>query len=85
MLVRKCGCNCWSDCAQNATMMENAIRDLAGRIPVTQVDPALVLSKARTLYDGTVASGGNRYYSNLIALYEVKTGSGILAYGTSGV
>ena len=77
--------NCWSDCAQNATMMENAIRDLAGRIPVTQVDPALVLSKALTLYDGTVASGGNRYDSNLIALYEFKTGAGMLAYDTSGV
>jgi len=77
--------NCWSDCGQNATTMENAIRDLAGRIPTTQVDPALVLSRALTLYDGTVASGGNRYDSNLIALYEFKTGTGTVAYDTSGV
>jgi len=77
--------NCWSDCAQNSTTMENAIRDLAGRVPVTQVDSALVLSRALTLYDGTVASGGNRYDSNVIALYEFKTGTGTVAYDTSGV
>ena len=30
-------------------------------IPLTQVDPSLVISKALTLYDGTVASGGSRF------------------------
>lgn len=77
--------NCWSDCSQNADDMESAIRDFAGRIPVTQVDPALVLSKALTLYDGTVASGGSRYDSSVVALYEFKTGTGTVAYDTSGV
>jgi hypothetical protein len=77
--------NCWSDCAQNAAAMENAIRDFAGRVAVTRVDPALVTSKALTLYDGTVASGGSRYDGSVVALYEFKTGTGTVAYDTSGV
>jgi cytochrome c553 len=77
--------NCWSDCASNATTMENAIRAFADQVPLTQVDSSLVLSKALKLYDGTVASGGNRYDTNVIALYEFKTGQGNVAYDTSGV
>lgn len=77
--------NCWSDCAANATAMENAIRAFAQQIPVTAVDPALVISKALTLYDGTVASGGSRYEAGQIALWEFKEGSGSTAFDTSGV
>lgn len=77
--------NCWSDCAANSNEMEAAIRAFAGSIPVTQVDPSLVLSKALSLYDGTVASGGNRYNANVIGLWEFKTGNGTVAYDTSGV
>jgi Concanavalin A-like lectin/glucanases superfamily len=77
--------NCWSDCTSNANEMLAAIRQFAGQVPVTEVDPALVLSKALTLYDGTIASGGNRFDTNTIALYEFKTGSGAVAYDTSGV
>ncbi len=77
--------NCWSDCAGNATEMENAIRAFADGIPLTQVDPDLVLSKALVLYDGTIASGGNRSDAALVALYEFKTGTGTVAYDTSGV
>jgi hypothetical protein len=77
--------NCWSDCAANSGEMEAAIRAFAGSIPVTQIDPSLVLSKALSLYDGTVASGGNRYNANVIGLWEFKTGSGTVAYDTSGV
>jgi hypothetical protein len=77
--------NCWSDCTQDAVAMEAAIRSFADRIPLTQVDPTLVLSKALTLYDGTVASGGSRYDSNVVALFEFKTGTGTVAYDTSGV
>jgi len=77
--------NCWSDCAANSNTMEAAITSMAGMVPVTQIDPALVVSKALTLYDGTVASGGNRYDNNVIALYEFKTGSGTTAFDTSGV
>ncbi len=77
--------NCWSDCAANADEMEAAIRTFAGSIAPTAVDPSLVLSKALSLYDGIVASGGNRYNANLIGLWEFKTGSGNVAYDTSGV
>jgi len=37
------------------------------------------------MYDGTVASGQNRYTTSQIALYEFKTGTGTIAYDTSGV
>ncbi len=77
--------NCWSDCAANSNTMEAAITTMAGMIPVTQIDPALVVSKALTLYDGTIASGGNRFDNNVIALYEFKTGNGSTAFDTSGV
>jgi len=77
--------NCWSDCTANSSEMEAAINAFAASIPLTQVDPSLVLSKALTLYDGTVASGGNRYNGSVIGLWEFKTGSGRVAYDTSGV
>jgi mono/diheme cytochrome c family protein len=78
--------NCWtSDCANDADTMESAIAAFAGQIPVTQIDPLLVTSKALTLPDGIVASGGNRYEDNVIALYQFKTGQGSTAFDTSGV
>jgi hypothetical protein len=77
--------NCWSDCAANSAEMEAAIAAFAGAIPLTEVDPSLVLSKALSLYDGIVASGGNRYDASVIGLWEFKTGSGSVAYDTSGV
>ncbi len=77
--------NCWSNCAANATTMLNAITAFTNGIPVTQVDPTLVLSKALTMYDGTVASGGNRYESHMIARYFFKEGTGSVANDTSGV
>ena len=83
--------NCWApsggsaDCAASAAVMQAAIEKFAGGISAAQVDPSLVVSKALTLYDGTVAAGGNRYDTNVIAMYEFKTGSGNIAYDTSGV
>jgi hypothetical protein len=77
--------NCWSDCAQNGQTMLNAIVSMANQIPLTAVDPSLVVSKALTLYDGTVASGQNRYSDAQIALYMFQTGTGNIAYDTSGV
>jgi hypothetical protein len=77
--------NCWSDCAANAAEMQAAIQMMTDAISPTQVDPNLVTSKALTLFDGTVASGGNRYENNLIALYEFKSGQGGTAFDTSGV
>lgn len=77
--------NCWSDCAANAQTMENTIRGYAQQIPVTSVDPSLVISKALSMYDGTVASGGSRFEAAQIALWQFKEGSGTTAYDTSGV
>jgi hypothetical protein len=77
--------NCWSDCATDAAAMQSAITTFANGITPTQVDPTLVISKALTMYDGTVASGQNRYTTSQIALYEFKTGTGTIAYDTSGV
>ena len=44
-----------------------------------------MISKALTLYDGTVASGGNRFDGNAIAMWEFKTGRARHAFDTSGV
>jgi hypothetical protein len=77
--------NCWSDCAANAAEMQAAIQMMTDAISPTQVDPNLITSKALTLFDGTIASGGNRYENNLIALYEFKSGQGTTAFDTSGV
>ena len=78
--------NCWSEsCSSDANVMENAIATYAGLIDPTTVDPELVYSKALRLVDGTIASGGNRYENDQIALWEFKTGSGLVAYDTSGV
>jgi len=77
--------NCWTDCSANGDEMLAAIATLAGGIEPTQIDPSLVVSKALTLYDGVVASGGNRYEANVVAMWEFKTGQGAVAYDTSGV
>ena len=79
--------NCWgaAGCAANAQTMLDAVNAFAGAIPVTQVDPSLLISKGLTLYDGTVAAGGNRYETATIAKYEFKTGMGNIAYDTSGL
>ena len=77
--------NCWSDCGANAAEMQAAIQAMADNITPTQVDPALTFSRALTIPDGTVASGGSRYEANAIALYEFQTGQGTTAFDTSGV
>lgn len=84
--------NCWdpnatgnSDCTASAALMEAAITAFAGTITPTQLDPELVTSKALTLPEGIVASGGSRYEDNVIALYQFKTGQGRTAFDTSGV
>ena len=76
--------NCWGDCEQNAAAMQAAIEAMAGAIPTLPMDTRLIVSKALTLHEGTVASGGNRHETNLIALYEFRTGQGTIAYDTSG-
>jgi mono/diheme cytochrome c family protein len=78
--------NCWTtSCADDADTMEAAIAAFASGVTPTEVDPNFVTSKALTLYEGTIASGGNRYEASVIANYEFKTGSGTTAFDTSGV
>jgi len=77
--------NCWTDCASASAAMEAAVRSFTDQVTIAPVDSSLVLSKALTLYDGTVAAGGNRYDTSVVALYEFKTGTGNVAYDTSGV
>ncbi|WP_323846366.1 LamG domain-containing protein [Microbulbifer magnicolonia] len=77
--------NCWDDCAENEDEMTAAIQAFADSIPLTEVDPNWVISKALLLTDGIVASSGGRVENNAIALYEFKTGSGTTAFDTSGV
>lgn len=78
--------NCWSnDCQADARKMEDAITSFANGVPLTEVDPELVISKALTLGQGIIASGGSRYDDNVIALYEFKTGFGNTLYDTSGI
>ncbi len=84
--------NCWVtpgdsavSCPKSAAAMLAAIQAFVGGIAPTQVDPTLVLSKALTLYDGTIASGNNRYDSGVIAKWQFKEGAGSTADDTSGV
>ena len=78
--------NCWGgNCDAAAAQMLQAIQAFAGQVPVTQIDPALVLSRALTLYDGVVDTGGARVETGLVAKFEFKTGTGAVAYDTSGV
>jgi hypothetical protein len=62
-----------------------AITAFAGMVPVTPVDPTLVVSRALTMLSGTVASGNNRYDAADIARWSFQEGSGATAYDTSGV
>ena len=77
--------NCWDSCSDNSQEMEDAIILFAAGIEPTLVNENLVISKAMRLADGTIASGGNRYEDAQIALWEFKTGSGLVAYDSSGV
>lgn len=78
---------CWTnDCLADAKLLQDAITALAGDPDIITLDtPDGTLSKALGLFDGTVASGGNRYENSMIALYEFKTGQGSVAFDTSGV
>ncbi len=85
--------HCWSttgptgppDCPGSAAAMLAAITAFANGIPVTPIDPSLVVSNAVTLMQGTIAAGGSRYEANLVATYMFETGQGSTAYDTSGV
>jgi hypothetical protein len=77
--------NCWSNCATDAAAMLAEIQTFAQSLTPSSINPTLVVSKALTLANGTIASGANRYDADTIAKYEFQTGSGYTAYDTSGV
>ncbi len=78
--------NCWTaSCVNDSNTMQTAISNFAGAIVPTSIDPILVTSKAVTFADATLASGGNRYENDQIALWEFKTGLGNEAFDSSGV
>ena len=90
--------NCWAVCGTVSTDWQHncaaeqqrgamlaAIQAFARHGPADQRRSPLVISKALSLTQGTVASGANRYDANVIAKYEFQTGTGLTAYDTSGV
>ena len=79
--------NCWNngDCATSGGQMLSWVTDFVNGVPTTQINPSLITSRAVRLVDGTIASGGDRYENDQIALWEFKTGTGSIAYDTSGV
>ncbi|MEH6567646.1 MAG: LamG-like jellyroll fold domain-containing protein, partial [Halioglobus sp.] len=78
--------NCWSDCDDNAAEVEQAILNLAGTVPVTDIDPALLVSTAQVLErDGIIATSGGRFEANLVAKWEFREGTGTTTADTSGV
>ena len=89
------GHNCWTDCGSinqtngnidgDAGDMLAQIILFANAITPTAIDTTLITSKALTMQDGIIASGGNRHEANLIARWEFKTGTGYIAYDSSGI
>jgi len=77
--------NCWSNCATDAAAMLAEIQTFAQSLTPSNVNPSYIISKALTLTQGTVASGANRYDADTIAKYEFQTGTGYVAYDTSGI
>ncbi len=77
--------NCWNNCTADEALMVQRITDFANGIAVSSIDPTLVTSKALTLGEGIIASGGNRAETNQFAIWEFKTGTGLTAYDTSGI
>jgi len=84
--------NCWPttpggpvNCPGSAAAMLAAIQAFANGVPITPVDPTLVVSRALTLYAGTIASGNDRYDGDIIARWMFKEGTGSTAFDTSGV
>src|SRR6202050_4409531 len=73
------------DCPGSAAQMLVQLNAFANGIPVTPIDPTLVVSNALTLTQGTIAAGGSRYDANAIAIYMFETGQGSPAYDPSGV
>jgi len=83
--------NCWTaDCftdpvTSDAARMTQVIQEFANGIEAEEIDTDLVTSKALTLGEGIIASGGSRHELDQFALWEFKTGQGLTAFDTSGI
>ena len=66
--------NCWTTCSADAALMLAQIQAFALDATPTSLDPSLVVSKALTLTQGTVASGANRYDADTVAKYMFSEG-----------
>jgi hypothetical protein len=77
--------NCWSNCGQNAAAMLMQIQAFAAMLTPSNIDPALVVSKAIHLSDGTIASGASRYDADTIAKYEFQSVVNNTTFDTSGI
>lgn len=77
--------NCWSNCQENSNEMLQEITAMSNEITVNTIADGMVISKALTLSDGVVASSGGRFETDVIALYQFKTGENNTAYDTSGI
>ncbi len=78
--------NCWSDCTANGNEVLEEVQTLANSIQPTSINPDYLVSKALGFNEGVPAtSGGTRIENNVIAKWEFKTGSGQVAFDTSGV
>jgi hypothetical protein len=77
--------NCWSNCQDNSNDMLTAITAMSDEIDTNTIADEMIISKALKLTDGVVASSGGRFETDVIALYQFKTGNSNTAYDTSGI
>lgn len=77
--------NCWSNCQSDSNEMLTAINAMGDDIETNTISEEMVVSKALKLTDGVVASSGGRFETDVIALYQFKTGESNIAYDTSGI
>lgn len=77
--------NCWTTCAADAAAMLAQIQAFAQMLTPSTLPSNMVVSKALTLAQGTVAAGANRFDADTIAKYMFSEGQGTVAYDTSGI
>jgi hypothetical protein len=77
--------NCWDNCASDAAQMLTQIQAFAAMLTPANIDPSLVVSKALSLTQGTIASGASRYDADTIAKYEFQSVVNNTTFDTSGI
>ncbi len=77
--------NCWDNCASDAAQMLAQIQAFAKLLSPSNIDPSLVISKALSLTQGTIASGASRYDGDTIAKYEFQSVVNNTTFDTSGI